>query len=271
MARPAFAELIPGGPGSTEDFKQVGDPVNLKHTLADNIDVRYEKYSDKADQLLLGVFYKNINDPIEYAVARATGSATAQNLKPANYGTATNFGFEALYTKYIGSFGVSAGYTFTQSQITTTKLFTYLDSTGRTKSKYQDETRPMQGQSKHIGNISFIYKNPKNGLDLQIAYVYTGERVTYVNPNYGLNYWQTPTSQLDFSFEKRIIKGLTVYGKLNNLLNTPFILRLKQSYNNYLLQPGSVKLPSQTEADKSIIVVKDYYKSTYLFGVRYKF
>ena len=101
--------------------------------------------------------------------------------------------------------------------------------------------------------------------------MYTGERVTYVNPNYGLNYWQTPTSQLDFSFEKRIIKGLTVYGKLNNLLNTPFILRLKQSYNNYLNQPGSVNLPSQTEADKSIIVVKDYYKSTYLFGVRYKF
>ena len=45
--------MIPGGPGSTEDFKQVGDPVNVKHTLADNIDVRYENFSDKADQLIL--------------------------------------------------------------------------------------------------------------------------------------------------------------------------------------------------------------------------
>ena len=271
LARPSFAEMIPGGPGGYEDFKQVGDPANLKHTTADNIDLRYEVFSDKADQILLGVFYKNINDPIEYAVARAAGSATAQQLQAGNFGTATNYGFEALYTKYIGSFGVSAGYTYTDSKITSPKLLTYRNSAGKITDSVLNETRPMQGQSKHIGNISLLYKNPKIGFDAQIAFVYTGERVTYVNPNYGLDYWQTPTSQIDLSVEKRVVKNLTFYAKLNNLANTPFILQLHQPYNTYISQSGARALPLQTDPANKIVVQKDYYKSTYLFGVRYKF
>ncbi len=271
LSRPAFAEMIPGGPGGFEDFKQVGDPANVKHTTADNLDLRYEVFSDKADQILLGVFYKNINDPIEYAVGRVQGSATAQQLQAGNFGTATNYGFEALYTKYIGSFGISASYTFTDSKITSPKLLTYRSLAGKITDSVLNETRPLQGQSKHIGNISLLYKNPKIGFDAQIAFVYTGERVTYVNPNYGLDYWQTPTSQIDLSFEKRVVKNLTFYAKLNNLANAPFILQLHQPYNTYTAQSGARALPLQTDPANKIIVQKDYYKSTYLFGVRYKF
>ena len=116
-----------------------------------------------------------------------------------------------------------------------------------------------------------MYKNPKIGFDAQVAFVYTGERVTYVNPNYGLDYWQTPTSQIDLSFEKRVVKNLTFYAKLNNLANTPFILQLHQPYNKYIAQSGARALPLQTDPANKIVVQKDYYKSTYLFGVRYKF
>ena len=101
--------------------------------------------------------------------------------------------------------------------------------------------------------------------------MYTGERVTYVNPNYGLDYWQTPTSQIDLSVEKRVVKNLTFYAKLNNLANTPFILQLHQPYNTYISQSGARALPLQTDPANKIVVQKDYYKSTYLFGVRYKF
>jgi hypothetical protein len=119
--------------------------------------------------------------------------------------------------------------------------------------------------------VSLIYKNPKIGLDVQAALVYTGERVALVSPYYGLDYWQAPTTQLDFSFEKRIVKRLSFYGKINNLTNTPYILQLHQSYNAYLTTSGSRPLALQTDADKKIIVQKDFYKSAYLFGVRFKF
>jgi outer membrane receptor protein involved in Fe transport len=137
--------------------------------------------------------------------------------------------------------------------------------------KYVSETRPLQGQSNHIGNVSLIYKNPKIGLDIQTALVYTGERISYISPYYGLHYWQAPTTQLDFSFEKRIVKKLTFYGKINNITNAPFELSLHQSYNTYLQSSGSRALALQSDPDNKIIIQKDYYKTSYLFGLRYKF
>ncbi|MFX5126561.1 TonB-dependent receptor, partial [Acinetobacter baumannii] len=55
LARPQFSELIPDGLNA-EFFKEVGDPVNLKHSVADNLDLRYEYYTPDAGQILLGVF-----------------------------------------------------------------------------------------------------------------------------------------------------------------------------------------------------------------------
>lgn len=269
LARPGFAELIPDGPAGYETFPQKGNPQGLNHTTSDNVDVRYELFPGKADQVLVGAFYKNINDPIEYSAVK-TG-VTSQTLLPTNFGTATNYGFELVLAKYFGSFGVSANYTYTQSKITTNKLFSYRDASGQITSRIQGETRPLQGQSKHIGNISLIYKNPKIGFDIQAALVYTGERVALVSPYYGLDYWQAPTTQIDLSFEKRIVKRLSFYGKLNNLTNTPYILQLHQSYNAYLASSGSRPLALQTDADKKIIVQKDFYKPAYLFGIRFKF
>ena len=94
LARPGFAELIPDGPASYETFPERGNPQGLNHTTADNIDLRYEYFPGRSDQLLLGVFYKNINDPIEYSAVK-TG-VTSQTLLPSNFGTAVNYGFEAV-------------------------------------------------------------------------------------------------------------------------------------------------------------------------------
>jgi outer membrane receptor protein involved in Fe transport len=270
LARPGFAELIPDGPDG-EFFKEKGDPQNLEHTVADNLDLRYELYSKSADQLLLGVFYKNIQDPIEISAVKPL-NVNSLYLQPVNIGRATNYGFEAVLTKYFGPFGISANYTYTKSSITNdSMLVSYRDATGAIVSKRESETRPLQGQSNHIGNLSLIYKNPKIGLDFQAALVYTGERISFISPYLGLHYWQSPTTQLDLSFEKRIIKRLTFYGKINNLTNAPYKLSLHQSYNEYLKSSGSRALALQSDADNKIIIQKDYYKTSFLFGLRFKF
>ena len=176
-----------------------------------------------------------------------------------------------MYAKYFGSFGISANYTFTQSSITKDSLlYSYRTATGSTALKYVSETRPLQGQSNHIGNLSFIYKNPKIGFDFQVAMVYTGERIVFVSPYAGLHYWQSPLTQLDISFEKRIAKNFNLYGKINNLTNAPYELSLHQSYNTYLASSGSRALALQSDPNNRIIVQKDYYNISYLFGLRYK-
>lgn len=268
LARPGFAELIPDGQQG-EIFKESGNPQGLNHTTADNLDFRYELFSKNADEILLGAFYKRIQDPIEFAAVK-TG-VTSQTLIPQNFGDARNFGFEAVMVKYFGPFGVVANYTYTKSRITSDKLFSYRNEAGQVTSRIQAETRPLQGQSDHIGNLALIYKNPKIGLDLQTAFVYTGTRIALVSPYYGLDYWQAPTKQLDFSVEKRFAHRFSIYGKVNNLTNTPYILELHQSYNNYLTAPGSRTLALQSDANKAIIVQKDYFKTSYLLGIRYKF
>ena len=190
---------------------------------------------------------------------------------PVNIGTATNYGFEAVVTKYFGVFGVSANYTYTKSSITNNNLYySSRNSSGQIVSSQVSETRPLQGQSNHVGNLSLIYKNPKIGLDMQAAMVYTGERISFLSPFLGLNYWQSPTTQLDFSFEKRIVKKLTFYGKINNLTNAPYELSLHQSYNDYLKTSGSRALALQSDPGNKIIIQKDFYKTSYLFGLRYK-
>jgi outer membrane receptor protein involved in Fe transport len=269
LARPGFAEMIPDGPDG-EFFKEIGNPQNLNHTTADNLDFRYERYSGNADQILLGVFYKNLQDPIEIAAVKPA-SINNLYLEPVNAAKAINYGFEAVYAKYFGSFGISANYTFTQSSITKDSLlYSYRTATGSSALKYVSETRPLQGQSNHIGNLSLIYKNPKIGFDFQVALVYTGERIVFVSPYAGLHYWQSPLTQLDISFEKRIVKKFNFYGKINNLTNAPYELSLHQSYNTYLASSGSRALALQSDPNNRIIVQKDYYNISYLFGLRYK-
>ncbi len=267
LARPGFAELIPDGPDG-EFFKEIGDPKNLNHTLADNLDLRYEIYSGNADQVLLGVFYKNIKDPIEISAVKPK-NVNSLYLEPVNAPKATNYGFEAVVTKYFGVFGISANYTYTQSSITKDSMLLSYRNGSSSFLKFVSETRPLQGQSNHIGNLSLIYKDPKLGMDFQVAFVYTGERISFVSPYAGLHYWQSPTTQLDISFEKRIVKKLTVYGKINNLTNAPFELTLHQSYNAYVTGGGR-NLALQTDPDNKLIIQKDFYKASYLFGLRYK-
>jgi TonB-dependent receptor len=269
LARPQFSELIPDGPDNFELFKQQGNPLGLEHSTADNFDLRYEFFPGSADQILLGAFYKRISYPIELSVTKLTYNTQA--FMPVNIGSAaTNYGFEAVYTKYFGSFGVSANYTYTQSKITNdSMLYKYKDPILGVTDKYVSETRPLQGQSNHIANLSLLYKNPKIGLDAQVAFVYTGERLTILNTYSGLHYWQDPSFQMDISFEKKILKKFSFYGKINNVTNTPAVTSIHQSYNTYLAKTN-VPLNLQTDPDKKIIVQKDYFKTSFLFGFRFK-
>ncbi len=267
LARPGFADIIPDGTQG-EELPENGNPAGLNHSTADNFDIRYENFPGAGNQVLLGVFYKNIKDPIEYSIIQ--GINTSQAIQPVNWGKATNYGFEAVITKYIGVFGISTNYTYTKSEITTLKKYKYRDPiTTFLTSKDTAQTRPLQGQSNHIGNVSLLYKNSKTGLDIQLAFVYTGERLIQVNPFYNFDYWQSPASQLDLSFEQRFLKKFSFYGKLTNLTDAPAQSYIRQSYTSYTAGSGK-PLALQSDVDNKIYVQKNNFKPAYLFGFRYK-
>lgn len=283
LTRPSFFEVVPYTI-TGEYFNETGND-SLKHTQADNYDLRWEWFPKPSEQVLAGFFYKTIYNPIEYAIVRPPGKISALNLEPENFGNATNYGFEFVASKYYKHWGVSANYTYTHSEITTDKLLytTYYNTVQKTNvdtSYSVSQKRPLQGQADNIANLSLIYKNDKIGLDMRASVVYTGKLISQVSPDYNLDYWQMPMTRLDFSFEKKLCKkiNLSIFGKVNNILNTALIIRIEQPnpsanyapYGSGLPNANWLYLPQQTDAN-SILVEKEQYGQSYLLGIRYKF
>jgi len=263
ISRPNFYELIPHSEGDPDaDYPEYGNPY-LKRTTSNNLDLRYEFFPGALDQFLAGVFYKNINNPIEYAITPGPAGNTAI-LIPENFGTATNYGFELDATKYVRNFGVRLNYTFTNSDITTTKLQNYRDNTGNLTYRTVNQTRPLQDQSKNIGNLSFLYRENKSGFDAQVSAVYTGSRIYAVSPYLDNDVWQKGYVTLDVSAEKKIFKKFYVYAKATNLTNTPFQLEIHQKYAT---QPNVL---SYQTVGQNVFIRKDTYEQYYILGLRYK-
>ncbi|MBN9296201.1 MAG: TonB-dependent receptor [Filimonas sp.] len=263
ISRPNFYDIVPHIGGDNDaDWKESGNP-NLKRTTAENFDLRYELFPHDLDQLLAGVFYKRLNNPIEYALENV---GTNVYYIPDNFGNASNYGFELDFVKFFRWFGVKANYTFTNSEITTTKVRRFSTPTGQS-SELVSQTRPLQGQSKHIGNISvFVKDDNKLGLNAQLALGYTSRRINTVSQYLDNDIWQKGFAQLDFSVEKRVVKHWYVYAKVNNLLNTPAELEIRQPYTGAAVV-GDV--PYQ-EKGKNVFIRKDTYGMNFLLGVRFK-
>jgi TonB-dependent receptor len=261
ISRPGFFEVIPYII-SGETFDEKGNPY-LKRSQAQNLDFRYELYPSAIEQILAGVFYKSIENPIEYGLVRENGPSALQ-LKPQNFGTATNVGFEFVAIKYFGNFGVSANYTYTKSIIKQNKSRYERNAQGQlTADSVVSTTRPMQGQADHIANLALLYKNKKTGFDCQLSMVYTGKYISQVSGWYGLDYWSMPNTTLDFSFEQKLSKkiNLSIFGKARNILNSSAIQRI-------LYPSTGIQLPEQDNPN-SIIVQKEQYGQNFLLGFRY--
>jgi TonB-dependent receptor len=270
ISRPGFGDLVPFIDNSNNEFSFIGNP-ELKHVRADNLDLRYEWFPGLLDQVLVGAFYKKLVNPIEYFVTQQDGPSSLF-IKPENSNEATNYGAEAVVTKYFGMFGVSANYTYTHSRVTTSKyLYTYVAGVGN-QTETVNQTRPLQGQANNTGNISLLFKGQKMGLNVQLALAYTGDRIAQVSPYANLDIWQKPFTQLDLSLEQRLSRHFTFFAKINNLTNAPnkeYIKFPYQAVNAHL--PTGYTIPFQDAGSNYTVAEKDIYKLGYLAGVRYKF
>ena len=243
ISRPNYYELVPYQPITTNGIGEMGNP-NLKHATADNYDLRYEFYPKEDEQIFISGFYKKLYDPIELALTgfdNGTIVYTPTNIAP----QATIEGIELVYAKYFGAFGISANYAYIYSNVKSLKVVP--DSVGpgnTTITKLQ--SRPLQGQTNNSLNASLLYRDNKHKLFLQLAYQYLGKTLSQVYANYGYDYYQQPQSFLALSGEKGLSKHFTLFGKFNNLLNTPTTIKIN-----------------------GLTVGQDIYKANYNIGIRY--
>ena len=216
---------------------------------------------------MIGAFYKSITNPIEYALVQTSFAADLE-LTPNNFCKAHNYGLEAVFRKFFGDIGISGNYTYTYSIINSSKKFNYIDPNDNSFHNISvNQARPLQGQAANIGNIALLYKNSRNKLDAQLAMVYTGERINTLSLYKDLDNWERATINLDFSAQKEFRKHYIIYIKVNNILNTPYQLIVKQANRAY---SGNNKLPIQNSPSYATIE-HDLYYARYSLGFRFKF
>ena len=251
--RPSFFEIVPYTI-INEDYKEKGNP-DLEHTVADNIDLRYEFFPKGSEQVMVGFFYKHLHNPIEYGLINE-GQDTYY--KPMNLGNATNTGVEIDVMKYFKCFGVKANYTFTHSRITTSK---------RTMQGSEvisvNQSRPLFGQAAHVANVSLLYKSSRWHWEGQISYGYTGKRLSDISNWLDDDIWEKGYHRLDLSLEKGFPKaGITLFAKASNLLDMPVVR---------IVGRGDHTATVDTPRDNGYVIErKEWHGQSFMLGLRWK-
>lgn len=215
------------------------------------------------EQILAGVFYKYLKDPIEQVFVTSDGkigAGTDAYYMPDNLGNAKNMGFEIDVIKYIRHFGVKANYTYTHSEITTSKR-EYQEGSAEYKTGVT-QTRPLVNQAPHTANISLLYKDTEHGWNAQLASSFTGTKLALVSPFKDADQWDKAMFGLDLSAEKQFKNGISIFFKANNLLDAKRERYLKTVNKSNLEYEGQ-------KSDKTIVGTYQYGR-TFLLGVRYK-
>ena len=259
--RPGFYEIVPYQIMG-EEYQEKGNP-NLKRARIDNIDLRWEWFPSNTEQVLAGVFYKYLKDPIEQVFVTSDGkigAGTDAYYMPDNLGNAKNMGFEIDVIKYIRHFGIKANYTYTYSKITTSKR-EYKEGSAEYKSGVT-QSRPLVNQAPHTANISLLYKDTENGWNAQLASSFTGAKLALVSPFKDADQWDKAMFGIDLSAEKQFKNGFSIFFKANNLLDAKRERYLKTVNESNLQYAGQ-------KSDKTIIGTYKYGR-TFLLGVRYK-
>lgn len=250
--RPSFFEIVPYSI-INEDYKEKGNP-DLKHTVADNIDLRYEFFPKSSEQFMVGLFYKKLKNPIEYGLLNE-GQDTYY--KPMNFGNAQNLGVEIDVMKYFNWFGIKANYTYTHSEITTDKRIMEGSEVKSTR-----QSRPLFGQAAHVANLSLLFKSTKYGWEGQLAGSYTGKRLSDISNWYEDDIWEDGYMQLDASVEKSFKNGISMFAKASNLLDTPLLRFIQEG-------PHTSSVNSERK-NGNVIERKEWHGQSFMIGIRYK-
>ncbi|MEW6336608.1 MAG: TonB-dependent receptor domain-containing protein [Acidobacteriota bacterium] len=177
--RPEFRELSPFQFTEVTGGRSVAGNPDLERALIDSFDVRYEWFPDAGEVVAVSAFFKRIDQPIERIIQPTTELRTSF----ANADSAELWGAEfefrrslAVVASALRRWSVNLNYAYVQSDVTIGQ---------QDLSVVTNLSRPLEGQSEHVGNAAIQYYKPEWGTLGRLLFNYTGERITDVGA-YGL-------------------------------------------------------------------------------------
>lgn len=190
IARPQFRELAPQqyfDPDSDRLF--IGNPY-LTDTELLNLDARGEWYFASGQYLSGGVFYKDMDRPVE-AVVSEQGTTIIQTYVNAPKASLYGFELDAKKTFDLPFQGflfdgkrwlIAANYTYSKSDVKVSADDVVYPLAGagasRPASDYVRDGAQLQGMSEHLANIQFGYENTEARSQATILATYVSERIS---------------------------------------------------------------------------------------------
>ncbi len=242
IGRPQFRELAPQSytdPESDRTF--IGNPF-LVDTEILNLDARWEWYFARQQFITAGVFYKDLDKPVE-AVIVDVGNQRQQSFL--NAPQATIIGAEIEGKKYFEfpdngmsfiankRWLVQANYTYSDSEVTVDAGDTVLTlggaGTPESAAFFIADGSRLQGQSEHVANLQLGWEDDTARSQATIIVNYVSERITARGAGVGgsrePDFIQEPGVFLDFVYRKDFTamgRDLGFALELRNLLGTEF-------------------------------------------------
>ncbi|WP_422007821.1 TonB-dependent receptor domain-containing protein [Roseivirga pacifica] len=254
IARPSFKEL---------SFAQILDPVsnrifdgglfaiddwdgNLRETLIDNFDLRWELFMNRGQNVSFSAFYKSFQDPIELVLLPQ--AQTNIELQPRNVGDGQVYGIEAEFKKSLDfindRFSLYGNFTLVKSaiELSETELRNRRNN-ARTGEEIKD-TRNMAGQAPWIVNAGLAYDDYERGIDAGLFYNVKGKTLVVVGGGINPDVFAQPFHSLNFNFNK-------VFGEqeewalnfsISNILGDKLEQFYERSFSNFSSEQESAQV-----------------------------
>ena len=216
--RPEFREVSPSVYYDFDLASNVQGKVDLKSCYIHNVDLRYEFYPSRGEQITIAGFYKHFDNPIEWTYTVAGGTDLVYSYENAE--SADNFGVELDIRKdlsFIGlrNFSLSFNGTLIHSRVNFPAGSRY-------------ENRPMQGQSPYLVNTGLFYKNDKQQLSISLLYNRIGKRIIGVGRSEGStgsednarvpDSYEMPRDVFDFTISKKFGSHWEIKANIRDIL-----------------------------------------------------
>lgn len=216
--RPEFREVSPMVFYDFDLASNVEGNTDLKPCYIHNVDLRYEFYPSKGEQISVAGFFKYFDDPMEWTYTVAGGTDYVYSYKNAK--SARNFGMEIDIRKSLDFIGLrNFSLSFNGALIHSRVQF---------EKGSKEKNRPMQGQSPYLINTGLFYKNDKQALSVALLYNRIGKRIIGVGRTTGNtgseetgrvpDSYEMPRDVLDFSVSKKFREHWEIKANVRDLL-----------------------------------------------------
>jgi TonB-dependent receptor len=216
LSRPEYRELAPLLFREVIGFDNVLGNADLRRSLIDNFDVRWENFLSGSEILSVSAFYKRFKDPIErvYLATSGTRIITFVNAR-----AATNYGLEFELRKNLGSLSPSLLPFTVFTNLTLMRSDIEIDNASVSVT---DQNRAMVGQAPYVVNLGATYTSGSGAWSSTLLYNVVGERITEAGELPLPNVIEKPRHIVDFSLRFPLVPGLRGKFDAKNLLDAPF-------------------------------------------------